>query len=97
VPRLSFRCAVGNSSGQWGVMEVVGLSVCKHEVGGRAGAKSHETERDGSVLGVPHKNVIGGDGGRWWHCVVEVVVVVVGLCVCKHEVGEGAGGQIPQI
>jgi hypothetical protein len=33
---------------------------------------------------------VEGDGGRWWHGVDEVVVV--GLHVHKHEVGEGAGG-----
>jgi len=29
------------------------------------GAKNHETERDGSILGVPYELVTEGDGGRW--------------------------------
>ena len=76
---------------------VVELCVCKCEVGDGAGAKSHKTERDSSVLGMPHKNVIGvmvRGGSIVW---LRGVVVVVRLCVCKHKVGEGAGGQIPHI
>ena len=37
-----------------------------------------------------------GDGGRQWRDVDEVVVVVVGLCICKYEAGEGARGQKPR-
>ena len=61
------------------------------------GAKSHENEHDGSIWRVLCEIVpVEGDEGMWFGCEVEVVVVVVvGLCVCKHEAGEGAGGQNP--
>ena len=59
------------------------------------GAKSRETERDGSVLGAPHENAIGGSGGRWCGCVVEMVVVV-GLCARKREAGGGPGAKSPE-
>ena len=59
------------------------------------GAKSRETERDGSVLGAPHENAIGGGGGRWCGCVVEMVVVV-GLCARKREAGGGTGAKSPE-
>jgi hypothetical protein len=35
---------------------------------------------------------VDGDGGKWWGGTNEVVMVV-GPRVCKHETGEGAGGQ----
>jgi hypothetical protein len=78
------------------VVVVVGLCVCKHEAGGRAGAKSDETEHDGSVSGVSCETAVEGDGGRWWDEVDKVVVVVglcVGLCVRKREAGGGAGAK----
>jgi hypothetical protein len=68
------------------------LRVCKREAGGGLGAKSDETERDGSVSGTPCETAVEGDGGRWWDEVDEVVVVV-GLCVRKREAGEGAGAK----
>jgi hypothetical protein len=57
-------------------------------------AKSHETERDGSVSGALCKMAVEGNGGRWWD-EVDKVMVVVGLCIHKHEAGEGAGGPKP--
>jgi hypothetical protein len=59
------------------------------------GAKSDETEHDGSVSGTPYETAAEGDGGRWWD-EVDRVVVVVELCVRKREAGEGAGVQIRQ-
>jgi len=67
-----------------------GLCVRKREAGEGAGAKSDETERDGSVSGTPRETAVEGDGGRWWD-EVDTVVVVVGLRVRKREAG-GAGG-----
>ena len=32
-------------------------------------------------------------GERWYGGADEVVVVVVGRCVCKREAGEGAGAK----
>jgi hypothetical protein len=55
-------------------------------------AKTHKTERDGSVLGVLCETVVEDNGGRRWDEVDEVVVVV-GLCVCKREAGEGIGAK----
>jgi hypothetical protein len=52
------------------------------------GAKSNETECDGSVSGTPCETAVEGDGVRWWDEVDEVVMVV-GLCVHKHEAGGG--------
>ena len=75
---------------------VVGLRVRKREAREEAGAKSHETERDGSISGAPCPTAVEGDGGRWCGCAVEVVVVV-GLCVRTCKAGGGTGGQIPQI
>ena len=66
----------------------------RQEVG--LGAKSDKSERDGSIQGAPCKMAVEGDGGWWWDEVDEVVVVV-GLCVHKHEAGGGPGSQIPQI
>ena len=66
------------------------LCVRKREAGEGAGAKSDETERDGSVSGTPRETAVEGDGGRWWD-EVDMVVVVVGLRVRKREAG-GAGG-----
>jgi hypothetical protein len=60
------------------------------------GAKNHETECDGSVSGELCEIAVEGDGGRWWGGVNKVVVVVVGLHVRKHEVGEGAGVKKPE-
>src|ERR1700691_1936762 len=60
-----------------------------------AGAKSRKTERDGSVLGAPHENAIGGGGGGGCGCVVESVVVV-GLCARKREAGGGTGAKSPE-
>ena len=59
---------------------------------GGAGAKSDETERDGSVLGAPCETAVEGDGGRW-RDEVDKVMVVVGLCIRKHERGGGAGAK----
>ena len=59
-------------------------------------AKSHETKHNGSVLGVPCETVVEGNEWRWWGGVNEVVAVV-GLCVCKCEVGEGAGVKNPKL
>ena len=70
----------------------MGLCVHKREAGGRAGAKSDETERDGSVSGVPCETVVEGDRGRWWD-EVDKVVVVVGVCVRKHEAGGRDGAK----
>jgi hypothetical protein len=74
------------------VVVVVGLCIRKHEAGGRAGAKSDKTEHNGLVSGVSCKMVVEVDGGRWWDK-VDKVVVVMGLCVRKHEAG-GGWGQI---
>jgi hypothetical protein len=68
------------------------VSVRKREARGRAGAKSDETERNGSVSGVPCETAVEGDGVRWWD-EVDKVVVVVGLCVRKCEAGGGAGAK----
>ena len=57
------------------------------------GAKSHETERDGSVSGALCEMAVEGEGGRWWD---EVDKAVVGLCVRKREAREEAGGQNPR-
>jgi hypothetical protein len=57
------------------------------------GAKTHETERDGSISGAPCEMEVEGDGGRWWD-EVDKVRVAVGLCVRKREAREGAGVQI---
>jgi hypothetical protein len=59
------------------------------------GAKPHETERGGSILGELCETVAKGDDGRWWGEVDEVVVVG-GLRVGKCEVEKGARGQILQ-
>jgi hypothetical protein len=72
------------------VVVVVGVCVHKRKAGGRAGAKSNETERNGSVSGVPCETAVEGDGGRWWD-EVNKAVVVVRLCVRKCEAGGGAG------
>jgi hypothetical protein len=42
---------------------VVGLRVRKCKVGEGAGAKSHETKHNGSVLGTPCKMVVDGNVG----------------------------------
>ena len=53
---------------------MVGLRVRKREAGeGAGGAKNHETERGGSILGAPCETAVEGDGGRWWRSVDEVV------------------------
>jgi hypothetical protein len=77
------------------VVVVVGCCVCKHEAGGGLGAENHETECDNSVSGAPCERTVKGDGGRWW-CGAGKLVVVVGLCVRKCEVGEWAGDQKSQ-
>jgi hypothetical protein len=56
------------------------------------GAKCHETERDGLVLGAPREMAVEGDGEMSWRGVDEVVAVV-GLHVCKHKADDGAGDQ----
>ena len=56
-------------------------------------AKTHKTERDGSVLGEPCETTVEGKGRRWWD-EVDKVMVAVGLCVRKREAGEGPMGQI---
>jgi hypothetical protein len=58
-----------------------------------AGAKTHKTEHDGSVSGAPYETAMKGNGERWWD-EVDKVMVMVGLCVRKCEVGEGPRGQI---
>jgi hypothetical protein len=75
----------------WGCGRVFANTRCERGLG----AKNHETERGGLILGTPCKTAVMGDGGRSWHGVDEVVVVV-GLLVCQREVGEGAGDQKPQ-
>jgi hypothetical protein len=48
------------------VVVMVGLRVRKREAGeGAGGAKNHETERDGSISGVPCETAAEGDGERW--------------------------------
>jgi hypothetical protein len=74
------------------VVVVVGLCICKCEVGKWAWAKNHKTKRDSSVSGVPCEMAVEGDGGRWWGGVDEVIVVVE-LCVHKCKAGKWAGGQ----
>jgi len=86
---------VEGDGGRWwdevdDVVVVVGLCVRKCEAGGGAGAKSNETERDGSVSGAPCEMAVEGDGGRWWD-EVDTMLVVMGLRVRKREAG-GAGG-----
>jgi len=86
---------VEGDGGRWwdevdDVVVVVGLCVRKCEAGGGAGAKSNETEHDGSVSGAPCEMAVEGDGGRWWD-EVDTMVVVMGLHVRKREAG-GAGG-----
>jgi len=71
------------------------LCICKHEAGGGLGAKSNETEHDGSVSGTPHETAVEGNGGRWWD-EVDKVVVAGGLCIHKCEAGERGWGQIQQ-
>ena len=66
------------------------LCVRKHEAGEGLGAKSDETERNGSVSGTPCETAVEGDGVRWWD-EVDKVVVVVGLCIRKCEAGGGLG------
>jgi hypothetical protein len=67
------------------VVVVVGPRICKHEAGEGAGGQNHKTEHNGSISGVPCETAVEGDGGRWWHGVDEVVVVV-GLHIRKHKV-----------
>ena len=93
-----FQTTAEGGGGRWRdevdeVVVVVGLRVRKREAREEAGAKSHETERDGSISGAPCPTAVEGNGGRWCGCAVEVVVVV-GLCVRKREAGGGAGGRI---
>jgi len=71
-------------------------SVCKHEMGEGAEGQNHETERDGSISGVPYETVVEGDGGRWWHGADEVVAVV-GLHICKRKAGEGLGAKTTKL
>jgi hypothetical protein len=84
----------GNGGRWWGCVNEmvvgVGLCVCKREAG--EGAKSHKTERDGSVSGAPCEMAVEGNEGRWCRGVDEVVAVV-GLHVRKCEAGEGLGAK----
>ena len=89
--------AVEGDGGRWwdevdNTFVVMGLRVCKREAGGGDGAKSEETERDGSVSGAPHEMAVEGDGGRWWDEVNDVLGVV-GLRVRKCEAGGGGGAK----
>ena len=88
VPRLGFGCAVGNSSGQWGVMEVVsevesgvvwlrwwwwwGCVSANARWEAGLGVKSDKSERNGSIWGAPCQTAVEGDGGWWWDEVDEV-------------------------
>jgi hypothetical protein len=56
------------------------------------GSKSDKTEHDGSISGAPRETAVEGNGGRWWHGVDEVVVVVR-LRVRKPKAGEGLGAK----
>ena len=56
-------------------------------------AKNLKSSRLGLISGVPSEVGVGRSGGRGYNGADEVVVVVVGCCVCKHEVGEGAESQ----
>jgi hypothetical protein len=55
------------------------------------GAKSRETERDGSVSGAPCETAVDGDGERW-RAGVDEVVAAVRSCVRQHEGGRGGLG-----
>ena len=70
---------------------VVGGELCvrKHEAGGGAGAKSDETERDGSVSGAPCEMAVEGDGGRCWDEVDQVVTAA--RCYIRQHEGGGTG------
>jgi hypothetical protein len=68
------------------------LHIRKHKAGEGLGAKSDETERDGSVWGTLCKTAVEGDGLRWWDEVDEVVVVV-GVSVRKREARGRAGAK----
>ena len=46
----------------------------------------------GSILSAPLEIGVKISEGRWYGGAGEVVVVV-GLCICKCEAGEGAKGQ----
>ena len=60
------------------------------------GAKSHETERDGSVSGAPWETAVEGDGGRWWGGVDEVVAAAR-CCVRQCKAEEGLGPKKPKL
>jgi hypothetical protein len=59
------------------------------------GAKNHETEHSGSISGVPCETAAEGNGGRRWHDVDEVGVVV-GRRIRQRGAGEGVGAKIPK-
>jgi hypothetical protein len=86
----------GDGGRWWGgineVVMVVGPHIRKCEAGEGAGGQNHETERDGSISGVPCETAVEGDGGRGW-CGVDDVVVVVGLRMRKRKAGEGLGAK----
>jgi len=93
------KTTVEGDGGRWwdevdDVVVVVGLCVRKCEAGGGAGAKSNETERDGSVSGAPCEMAVEGDGGRWWD-EVDTMLVVMGLRV-RNARQEGLGGPKSQ-
>ena len=56
----------GCGGGAYEVLVVVGHCICKREPGeGGWGAKNLETEREGSVSGVPHETMVEGNEGMW--------------------------------
>ena len=65
---------------------------------GRRGAdgQNMKSSRLGSILGTPSETGVEISGGRWWGGVDEVVVAV-GHCVHKWEVGEQSEGQKSKI
>jgi hypothetical protein len=79
-------------SPRWLIPKVAQPQCSQTRAGEGPGAKSHKTERDGSVSGAPCETVVEDDRGKWWGGVNEVV----GLRVDKCEVGEGAGAQKPR-
>ena len=76
-------------SGANEVVVVVGHCVCKCEVGEGAEGQKYKIKPLGLNLGAPSEMGVQSDEGRWHGGADEVVVVVVvGHCVHKCEVGE---------
>ena len=71
---------------------VVGCCIRKREAGRELRAKMAKWSRWGSISRAPSEMGVVISGGRWRGGADEVVVVVVGHCVCKREAGEGAEG-----